>query len=218
MVTRSVAALFVAVCGLTVAGCGSDSDPEVSGPDVRSRVVSTKTLLGFPLLSDAGNAVRTDPEVWVADSPFPLYLNPEKATADLRRGEFVAGIIKIFKATQGVGSAGNIVVQMGDEEGASDELQRQAAQAAALPCPDECTKHTERFSVPGVPNARGIDLRSTFVHPVTEAGMTFKITHDITIAFSKGPFAYQFFAGGPRMKEKRGELIAAAQAQYKRAP
>jgi hypothetical protein len=216
MATRRVAALFVAAWGLTLAGCGSDSDMDASNPDVRSRVVSAKTLLGFPLLSDAGDTVRTDPEVWVSDSPFPLYLNPEKAAADLGRGEFVAGIIKIFKATEGVGSAGNIVVQMSDDKGASEEVERQVAQAVALPCPDECTKHTERFSVPGVPDARGVDLRSTFDQPVTEAGMTFKVTHDITIVFTKGAFVYQLFAGGPGMNEKRDDLIAAAQAQYKR--
>jgi hypothetical protein len=218
VVTRKVAALFVTACGLTLAGCGSDSDSNASNPDVRSRVVSTRTLLGFPLLTEVGNAVRTDPEVWVTDSPFPLYLNPEKATADLRRGEFIAGIVKIFKATQGVGSAGNVVVQMSDDKAASDEVERQAAQAVALPCPDVCRKHSERFAVPGVPDARGVDLASTFDHAVTEAGMTFKVTHDMTILFTKGPFVYQLFAGGPGMEKKRDDLIAAAQAQYKRVP
>jgi hypothetical protein len=218
VVTRRVAALLVTTCGLMLAACGSDSDTNASNPDVGRRVVSTKTLLGFPLLTDVGNAVRTDPEVWVTDSPFPLYLNPEKATADLRRGEFIAGIIKIFKATQGVGSAGNIVVQMSDDKAASDEVERQGAQAVALPCPDVCRKHSDRFAVPGVPDARGVDLTSTFDQPVTEAGMTFKVTHDITILFTKGAFAYQLFAGGPGMEMKRDDLIAAARAQYKRVP
>jgi hypothetical protein len=218
VVTRRIAALCVAACALTLAGCGSDSDSNASNPDVRSRVVSAKTLLGFPLLPEAGNAVRTDPGVWVADSPFPLYADPEQATADLRRGTFIAGIIKIFKAAEGVGSAGNIVVQMGDGKAASDEVARQAAQAVALPCPDACRKHSERFAVPGVPDARGVDLTSTFDRPVTEAGMTFKVTHDISIFFTKGAFAYQLFAGGPSMERRRDELIAAAQAQYKRVP
>jgi hypothetical protein len=156
--------------------------------------------------------------VWVADSPFPLYLDQEKATAALRRGGFIAGIIKIFKATEGVRSAGNIVVQMSDDKGASDEVERQAAQAVALPCPDVCTRRNDRFAVSGVPDARGVDLRSTFERAVTEAGMTFKVTHDITILFTKGAFAYQLFAGGPGVETKRDDLIAAARAQYTRVP
>jgi hypothetical protein len=179
--------------------------------------VSAKTLLGFPLLSDAGNTVRTDPEVWITDSPFPLYIDEETASAQLRRGGFVAGIIKIFKPTEGVASAGNVVVQMSDSDSASDEAERQAAQAAALPCPNKCRKHTERFAIPGVPDARGIDLASTFDHPVTEAGVTFKTTHDLTIVFTRGAFAYQLFAGGPGIERKRADLVAAAQAEYKRA-
>ena len=104
---------------------------------------------------------------------------------------------------------------MSDEKAASNEVERQAAQALALPCPDLCRKHTERFAVPHVPDARGVDLRSTCDQPVTEAGMTFKATDDITILFTKGAFVYQVFAGGPGMERKREDLIAAAQAQYK---
>src|SRR4051794_36450103 len=216
VITRRVAALLVTACGLALAGGGAKSDSNAPNPDVRGRVVSSKTFLGFPLLAEAGNAVRTDPAVWVADSPFPLYLDPEKATGDLRGGKFVAGIIKIFKAMQGVGSAGNIVVQMSDEKAALNEVERQAAQAVALPCPDLCRKHTERFAVPDVPGARGVDLRSTFDQPVTEASMTFKVTHDITILFTRGAFVYQFFGGGPGRKRRGEDLIAAAQAQYRR--
>ena len=218
MVTWKVPALVIALCGLVFAGCGTDADSQAADPDVRSRVIATNSLLGFPLLREAGNSVRTDPAVWIEDSPFPLYLDPEKAAADLRAGGFVAGIMKIFKAREGVGSAGNIVVQMSDEKGASAEVERQVAQAVALPCPDACTKHITRFAVPDVPGARGIDLTSRFNHRVTEGGKTFNVTHDITIVFTKDAFAYQLFAGGPGMEMKRDALVAAAQAQYKRVP
>lgn len=175
-------------------------------------------MMSFPLLPEQGNVVLKSPGVWVADSPFPVYRDPQKALPGLRRDGFVAGIIKIYKATQGVGSAGNIVVQMRDDEGASRELERQVAQATALPCPDQCTKQVERFSVQGIPGAQGIDLRSTFTRPLSEDGITFKATNDITIVFAKGAFVYQLFAGGPGIEARRDDLIKAAQRQYERVP
>ena len=105
---------------------------------------------------------------------------------------------------------------MQDEDGATNELERQTASAAALPCPAnvQCTKGSERFDVPGIPGAAGIDVKQTFASPQTLEGTTFTTTHDYTIVFTKGPFVYQLFAGGPGMEKKRADLIAAAVAQY----
>jgi hypothetical protein len=211
-----LALVAVAACGLAVAGCGSDAEP--SRPDVRKRVVAAETFLGFPLLAGIGNEVRTHPDAWVTGSPFPLYVEPQRTIAALRSERFVAGIIKIFKATEGAGAAGSIVVQMRDDEGASKERKRQTAMAVAIPCPEACTTATERFDVRDVPGATGFDVKHTFAHAVTEEGMTFNVTHDITIVFTKGSFVYQLFIGGPRTDEKRAELVAAARAQYERVP
>ncbi len=182
-------------------------------------MVQADSLLEFPLLTGLGNEVVTDPAGWVTGGPFPLYANAQKAIADLRSDGFVAGILKIFKATQGVGSAGNVVVEMRDADGAANELARQAASAAALSCPEnvQCRKGSERFDVPGIPGAAGIDVKQTFAHPETQEGTTFKVTHDLTIIFTKEAFVYQFFVGGPGMETRRDDLIAAAHAQYERA-
>lgn len=217
MVSRRLTLLFVAASGLVVAaGCGSGS--QTSTPDVGSRVVQADTLLGFPLLTGLGDEVVTDPEGWVTRGPFPLYPDSQKATVDLSSDGFVSGILKIFKATQGVGSAGNVVVQMRDADGAANELERQAASAAALSCPEnvKCTRGSERFDVPGIPGAAGIDVKQTFARPETHEGTTFKMTHDLTIIFTKGAFVYLFFVGGPGMEKRRDDLIAAAHAQYER--
>jgi hypothetical protein len=217
MVARRVAMLVVVALGSgAVTGCGSDS--EASAPDVGNRVVQADTLLGFPVLSGLGNEVVTDPDGWVTGGPFPLYLESQEALAGLRDDGFVAGILKIFKPSQGVGSAGNVVVQVQNDEGATNELGRQTASAAALPCPQnvQCTKGSERFDVPGVPGAAGIDVKQRFAQPQTQEGTTFTTTHDYTIVFTKGSFVYQLFVGGPGMEKKRADLIAAAQALYKR--
>jgi hypothetical protein len=209
---------FVVMSGLiAVTGCGSHS--EASTPDVGSRVVRTDSLLGFPPLTGLGAEVVTDPAAWVSGGPFPLYLDSQQAIADLGDDGFVAGILKVFKPTQGMGSAGNVVVQMRDAEGAANELERQTATAAALPCPEnvQCTKAGERFDVPGIPDAAGVDVKQTFADPQTLEGTTFNTTHDLTIVFTKGPFVYQLFVGGPGMEKRRGDLIAAAHAQYERA-
>jgi hypothetical protein len=126
--------------------------------------------------------------------------------------------LKIFKPTQGVGSAGSVVVQMRDAEGAANELERQTASAAALPCPEavRCSKDNGRFNIPAIPGAVGIDVKQTFARPQTLEGTTFDTTHDLTIVFTKGPYVYQLFVGGPGMEKRRVDLIAAANAQYER--
>jgi hypothetical protein len=216
LVSRGCALGAVAACGLALSGCGSDR--ETSAPDVRPRVVAADRFLGFPLLAGIGNEVRTRPDAWVTASPFPLYVEPQRAVADLRSNAFVAGIIRIYKATQGAGSAGSVVVQMRDGSGAAKERKRQTAMAVAIPCPEACTKATEEFDVRGIPGAAGFDVKNTFARAVTEEGMTFKVTHDITIVFTKGAFVYQLFVGGPGMDRKRSELVDAARAQYERVP
>src|SRR3954453_9754589 len=217
--------LVVVACVLPfAAGCGSDSDPAKapstqssstqapSTPAVASHVVSGKTFLGFPRFDGASGAVQKDPTAWVGASPFPLYVDTEKAVAEMRRDGFVGAVLKLFKNDKGVGSAGSVAVQMRDAPGAKAEVARQVAQAKALPCPGPtCKQKIERFNVPGVPGAIGIDLKTTLPQATTEDGVTFGVTHDYTIAFTKGAFAHQLFAGGPGIEKKRAALIAAAQ-------
>src|SRR4051794_5835824 len=217
--SRRIASVVAAACALPlVGGCGSDPQPKSpphkapSTADVARHVVAGDTFLGFPRLGGVVGGVQQDPTAWVAASPFPLYADMEKAVADMRRQGFVAGTLKIFKKSEGVGSSGSIAVQMRDAAGARAELERQLAQAKAIPCPspDECKQEIERFDVPGVPGATGIDLKSTLPRPTTEDGVTFRVSHDLTIGFNKGPFVHQLFAGGPGIERKRGELVAAA--------
>src|SRR3954453_2348464 len=137
---RLLPSVVAAASALLRAGCGSDSKPASlpakppSTPGVAGHVVAGETFLGFPRLGGVGG-VHTDPTAWVAASPFPLYVDMQKAVADMRRDGFVAGTLKIFKKTKGVGSAGSVAVQMRDATGAKAELDRQVAQAKALPCP-----------------------------------------------------------------------------------
>jgi hypothetical protein len=225
---RLVSVVVAAACALPLLpGCGSDPVPAAkpgkppSAPGVTRHVVAGETFLGFPRLGGVSGSVQKDPTTWVAASPFPLYVDMEKAVAGMRRDGFVAGTLKIFKNNKGVGSAGSIAVQMRDAVGAHAELNRQLAQARALPCvgpdPSGCKQEIERFEVPGLPGATGIDLKSTLRRPATEDGVTFRVSHDITIAFIKGPFVHQLFAGGPGIDKKRDELIAAAKALAEQA-
>ena len=216
---------LAAACALVLAaGCGSDSGPQKpahkspSAPAVTRHVVAGETFLGFPRLGGVTGAVQKEPEAWVSASPFPFYADMDKAAAEMRRDGFVAGVFKIFKKADGVGSAGSIAVEMRNAAGAEAEIRRQLAQARALPCPspDGCKQMIERFAVPGVPGAIGIDLKSTLARPTTEDGVRFRGTHDLSIVFAKGPFAHQLFAGGPGMDKKRDELIAAATALARR--
>ena len=220
MTSRTPIALALASLLLT-AGCGSDQavqTPQPPKPDVAGRVVQGDTFLGFQLLSGLAGEVRTDPATFSGDSP-GLYPDPQKAATALRQDAFVAGIAKIFKAPRGVGAAGSIVVQMKDAQGAAAEFRRQVAAAQALPCPEaKCARKAERFAVKGLPDATGVDLKSTFAHEVTRDGMTFRATDDLAIVFTKGAFVYQLFAGGPGMNRKRDSLVSAAQAQYYRVP
>jgi hypothetical protein len=215
----------------TLVGCGgSDSSTQDTGTraptpatttaaapasDVARHVVGTDRFLGFPTLAGFADQVRTDPAVFVSDAPF-LYSTADNAAADLQKDGFVAGIIKIFKKKQGVGSSGSVAVEVRDERATAAEAKRQLDSAAALPCPPDakCTRKVERFAVPGVARAKGVDLTTRFAQPRTEDGVTFKVTHDLSIVFANGPFVHQVFAGGPGMAGKRDDLVVAARELY----
>jgi hypothetical protein len=216
-----IAYAAAAGCALAImGGCGSNSKTTSqphkapATPDVARHVVAGERFLGFPRLGGVGRGIQKDPAAWVAASPFPLYVDMERAIADMRKQGFVAGALKVFKNDEGLGSSGSIAVQMRDAAGAKAELERELAQAKAIPCPspDKCRQEVESFNVPGVPGAAGVDLKSTLARPTTEDGVTFRVSHDLTIVFTKGPFVHQLFAGGPGIEKKRGALITAAQA------
>jgi hypothetical protein len=217
----------------TLAGCGgSDSSTQHTGAraptpatttaaapasDVASHVVGTDRFLGFPKLAGFGDRVRTDPAAFVSDAPF-LYSATDDAVADLQKERFVAGIIRIFKKQRGVGSSGSVAVELRDERATAAEAERQLDSAAALPCPPgaKCTRKVERFDVPGIAGAQGVDLTTRFAQPRTEDGVTFKVTHDLSIVFPDGPFVHQVFAGGPGMAGKRDDLVVAARELSRR--
>jgi hypothetical protein len=221
----------VLVLALTaLAGCGgSDSSTQDTGAraptpastaaapasDVASHVVGTDRFLGFPKLAGFADQVRTDPAAFVSDAPF-LYGAADDAVADLQEDGFVAGIIRIFKKAQGVGSSGSVAVEVRDERATAAQAERQLDSAAALPCPPgaKCTRKVERFAVPGVAGAKGVDLTTRLAQPRTEDGVTYKVTHDLSIVFSNGPFVHQVFAGGPGMASLRDDLVAAARQLY----
>src|SRR3954447_20545627 len=213
-----------------LAGCGasgsSSQDTGARAPtpattaaapasDVASHVVGSDRFLGFPKLAGFAGQVRTDPGAFVSDAPF-LYSTTDDAVADLQKDGFVAGIIKIFKKTQEVGSSGSVAVELRDEKATAAEVERQLDSAAALPCPPDakCTRKVERFAVPGVAGAKGVDLTTSFARPRTEDGVTFKVTHDLSIVFPNGPFVHQVFAGGPGMAGRRDEVVVAARELY----
>src|SRR6478672_8441129 len=110
-----VSVVVAAGCALLLlAGCGSDPVPAAkpakppSAPEVTRHVVAGETFLGFPRLGGVSGSVQKDPTAWVAASPFPLYVDMDKAVAEMRRDGFVAGMLKIFKNDKGVGSAGSV--------------------------------------------------------------------------------------------------------------
>src|SRR4051794_17756998 len=153
-----------------MAGCGSDPAPATrphktpAAAEVTRHVVDGDTFLGFPRLGGISGGVQKDPTEWVAASPFPLYVDMEKAVAEMRRQGFVGGALRVFKKAKGVGSSGSVAVQMRDHAGAKAEVERELAQAKALPCvsPGACKQKIERFTVSGLPGATGVDLKSTF--------------------------------------------------------
>jgi hypothetical protein len=221
----------LAVALATLAGCGgSDSSTQDTGAsaptpatttaaapasDVASHVVRTARFLGFPKLAGFADQVRTDAAAFVSDAPF-LYGTTDDAVADLQKAGFVAGIIRIFKKERGVGSSGSVAVELRDAKATAAEAGRQLDSASALPCPPDaaCTRKAERFAVPGLAGAKGVDLTTRFARARTEDGATFNVTHDLSIVFSHGPFVHQLFAGGPGMAGKRDDLLAAAHDLY----
>jgi hypothetical protein len=193
-----------------LAACGSeDGTPAKASPsaDLASRVVQEDELLGFTVVADVANQVRTEPGAFTADSR-GLYGNPEELPG-LRRDGFVAGIVKRFEKPREDGAAESVAVQMRDDKGAAAEAKRQYA-FPFLPCPEDpdCAKATDRFEVPGIPGAMGV--RKVLKHrPPLD---------DVTITFSKGVFAYSVTAGGAEPFRTPEELIAVARTLYDRVP
>ena len=221
LISRLLAPLLLAACALTIAvGCGAADEPSTRkpasvraeatpSPDLASRVVGGDQLVGCRLVVADGNEVQTDPGHFSAAHP-GLYVNPTDAISALRRDGFVAGTGKHFERRQPEGRAESIAVQMGDTKGARAEAKRQFSSAFA-PCPGEprCPTGIERFEVPRVPGAKAVEIRHK-VHG--------KVSYTTAIVFTKGTFVYQVFAGGPRIDDRRDDLIDAAQALYERVP
>jgi hypothetical protein len=208
------ACLLAAIAAVAVAGCGSDSEPKPK-PDVAGRAVVGDRFLGLPLITEFGDVVLTDPEVFSTSVP-GLYPDPDKAIAEQRRDGFVAGIIKVFKEGREPASSSSAVVQMRDAEGATAEFNRQVAAAEAPACPDglKCTRDLGRFDVPGVPGAAGVQ---TTLHIEGDTGEHPDELHSTTVVFRKGAFVYQVFLGAEEPGEKeRDRVIDAALAEYSR--
>ena len=220
LIRHLLAPLFLAASALAVAaGCGlQDGSTRKSATvraeatpsaDLASRVVEGHELGGSRLLAADGNEVQTDPGRFSAGHP-RLYVNPSEAVVALRRDGFVAGTGKRSERRQRKGFAESIAVQMGDATGARAEAKRQFSSAFA-PRPGEprCATGIERFEVPRVPGAEAVEIK----HKVDG-----EVLYTTAIVFTKGTFVYRVFAGGPRIDDRRGELIDAAQALYERVP
>jgi hypothetical protein len=220
--SRLLAPLLLAASVLMVAaGCGSDDEQSTRrsasvrveatpSPDLATRVVVGDEFVGCRLVVADGNEVQTDPGRFSAAHP-GLYANPTDAVIALRRDGFVAGTGKHFERRQRKwGVADSVAVQMGDAKGARAEAKRQFSSAFA-PCPGEprCATGIQRFEVPRVPGAEAVEIR----HKVDG-----KVSYTTAIVFTKGTFVYQVFAGGPRVDDRRDELIDSAQALYERVP
>ena len=216
---RAFMLLVTTVCMLSAAtGCGSNSTSDsqkanaTTPPAVALRVVHGDRFFGFQAIS--GLAVRTDPGELSADLP-GFYADPEEAVADLRHDGFVAGVGRTFKSEDGPGAASHVVIQMRDAEGATAELERQIDSLVHLPCPPglECEQRTERFDVPNIPGATGVNTTLTIegqpgsLHP--------DVLRADAIVFRDDAYVEQIFLGTERPSKHRAALIAAATELYR---
>jgi hypothetical protein len=216
---RALALLIATVCVLcAVTGCGSASTSGSSkaktnsAPAVAPLAVQGDRFFGFPAISAL--AVRTSPGELSADLP-GFYADPEKAIADLRRDGFVAGVGRTFKSEAGPDAASHVVIQMRDAQGATAEFEREIDSLLHLPCPPglKCEQQTERFDVPRIPGAAGVNTTQTIkgqpgsLHP--------DVLHADAIVFRDDAFVEQIFLGTGRPSKHRAALIAAAQKLYK---
>jgi hypothetical protein len=202
---------------IATTGCGSDStsDSPQAEPKpqaaVAARLADGDRFFGFPAISEPD--VRTDPGELSGDLP-GLYADPEKAVADLRRDGFIAGAGRTFKSEDGPDVASHIVVQMRDAPGATAEFERQIDSLLNLPCPPglKCEQKTERFDVPGIPGAVGVNTTQTIkgqpgsLHP--------DVLRADAVVFRDDAFVEQVFLGTERPSKFRAALIKAAQDLY----
>jgi hypothetical protein len=214
---RAFVVIAMACMLVAATGCGSDAKPDSPQadpnprPDVAPRVVHGDRFFGFRAIS--GPAVRTDPGELSADLP-GFYADPEKAVADLRRDGFVAGVGRTFKSEDGPDAASHVVVQMRDAAGATAEFEREIDSLLHLPCPPDlkCKQDTERFDVPGIPGAAGVNTTQTIenqagsVHP--------DVLRADAILFRDDAVVEQVFLGTERPDKHRAALIRAAQELY----
>ena len=157
--------------------------------------------------------VRTDPGELSADLP-GFYADPEKAVADLRRGGFVAGVGRTFKSEDGPDAATHVVVQMRDAQGATAEFEREIEWLRHQPCPPglKCEQKTERFDVPRIPGATG--LNTTLTIKGQQGSLHPDVLRADAIVFRDDAFVEQVFLGTERPSKRRDALIAAAQRLY----
>jgi hypothetical protein len=211
--------LLVGMACMMVAatGCGSDSEsrsPQANPnprPAVAARAVHGDRFFGFRAIS--GLTVRTDPGELSADLP-GFYANPEKAVADLRIDGFVAGVGRNFKSEDGPDVATHVVVQTRDAQGAKAEFEREIDSLLHLPCPPDlkCEQETERFDIPRIPGAAGVNTTQTIKTP--PGSLHPDILRADAIVFRSDTFVEQVFLGTERPSKHRAALIRAAQRLY----
>jgi hypothetical protein len=203
-----IVALLVGVAA--VSGCGGD-DGSTDPAALKDRLPSPATFPGFTL---ERTLTWDNPIDLVAGAiPLPQSTQLSVAVKALEDAGFEAGAgQELFKGEHEARLAVK-AMKFDSDDGAREGLDYVEKEGLKQPCLGACSEVGSKFAVPDIPGARGVQ-QLPVRNPPRGAPPPF---YAYGVGFTVGPYLYLVNGEGDPGAIKKGQVVAAARALYRRA-
>ena len=205
----------LALAGLSIGalgGCGGDDDG-TSPASLKGQLLPASEIPGFKVVRELewDNPI----DFVVQGLHLPEATPPSEAVEAFENAGFDAAAgEELIKGEPFQGPLAAVdVVQLGSDDDAREALDYVRSEALKQPCFAVCSVEGREFSVAGIPGAEGVQL-TPLPDPPPDAPPPFEA---FSVGFTDGPRLYLVSADGGPGQVKKGEVLSAAKALYKRA-
>jgi hypothetical protein len=193
-----------------VPGCGGDDDsaePEA----LKDRLPPPATFPDFKL--ERTFTWDNPIDLTVEGIPLPQSTHPSEAVKVLEDAGFEAAAGHALLKGQHEARLAVNAIKFDSDDGARKGLDYVEKEGLKQPCLGACSEVASNFAVPGIPGARGVQLRPARTPP-RGAPPPFDA---YGVGFTVGPYLYLATGDGKPGALKKAQVIAAARALYRRA-
>jgi hypothetical protein len=202
------------ICTGALVGCGGGDDDGTSPASLRSQLLPVSEVPGFKTERkfDWDNPIDFVHE----GLPLPESTPLSEAVEAIEDAGFEAGVGESFVVAKGSKFQGPHwtvdVAQLGSDDKAREALDYVRKEALKPPCFGDCSVIGREFAVTGIPGAKGVQLTPQR-NPPPDAPPPFAACG---IAFTTGSRLYLINVDGEPGQVKKGQVLSAAKALYKR--